>query len=62
MKWALRKQKVPERLVSVVMALYVGTKVRMNAGVMEDFEKGVGVYQVYNSNERSDKGSKKLGT
>ena len=46
-RWALRRQMVPERLVNQVMALYVGTtsRVRTGAGMTEKFEIGVGVHQ-----------------
>lgn len=39
-RWALRRQRVPERLVESVMGLYEGTKSRMKTGVgtSEEFE------------------------
>ena len=46
-RWALRRQKVPERTVDMVMALYGNTKsrVRTYAGISEEFEIRVGVHQ-----------------
>ena len=46
-RWALRKQKVPERLINMVMALYVNAKSRVKTGMgtSEDFEIKVGVHQ-----------------
>ena len=46
-RWALRRQRVPERLIEQVMALYQGTKsrVRTVAGLSEEFEINVGVHQ-----------------
>jgi hypothetical protein len=46
-KWALRRQKVPERLVNLVMALYDRARSRVKvAGVTsESFEIRVGVHQ-----------------
>lgn len=46
-EWALRKQRVPQRLVTAVMALYQGTKskVKALAGESDEFEIGVGVHQ-----------------
>ena len=46
-RWALRRQKVPERLINMVMALYVNTKsrVKTGAGTSEEFEIRVGVHQ-----------------
>ena len=45
--WALRRQKVPERLITLIMALYRNSrsKVRTLAGTSEEFEIGVGVHQ-----------------
>ena len=45
--WALRRQKVPERLISLVMTLYVNTRsnVKVAAGTSEEFGIGVGVHQ-----------------
>ena len=45
--WALRRQKVPERLIDMVMALYVNSKsrVKTKAGISEAFEIKVGVHQ-----------------
>ncbi len=45
--WALRRQMVPERLIKLVMALYVNStsKVKTAAGVSEEFSIRVGVHQ-----------------
>ena len=47
MKWAMRKKGLPEILVKVVMSLYEGaeTKVRIGAGLSEEFSVKVGVHQ-----------------
>ena len=46
-QWALRRQRVPERLVRQVMALYVGSRscVAAAGGVSNSFEVTVGVHQ-----------------
>ena len=46
-RWALRRQKVPEHLINLVMSLYVDTtsKVCVAGGMSEDFGIGVGVHQ-----------------
>ena len=46
-EWALRRQKIPERLVKTVMCLYVGSKSRVCAagGTSEFFDINVGVHQ-----------------
>ena len=46
-RWALRKQGVPERLINLVMALYKEAKSRVKtvAGTSEEFEIRVGVHQ-----------------
>ena len=46
-RWALRRQRVPERLITQVMALYSGarSRVRTIAGLSEEFEMRVGVHQ-----------------
>ena len=46
-RWALRRQKVPERLIILVMALYVNTRSRVKTGVgtSDEFEIKVGVHQ-----------------
>ena len=46
-KWALRKERVPEALISAVMATYKGAKtaVKVGCGMSEDFEVKVGVHQ-----------------
>ena len=46
-RWALRRQKVPEKLIKQVMALYKNTRsrVKVKAGISEEFEIGVGVHQ-----------------
>ena len=46
-EWALRRQGVPERLIRLVMALYVNSvsKVKTSMGVSEEFNIGVGVHQ-----------------
>ncbi len=45
--WALRRQRVPERLVNLAMALYEGSKSRVSVvdGTSEEFEIQVGVHQ-----------------
>ena len=45
--WTLRKQNVPERLITLILALYVNSrsKVKALAGTSEEFEIGVGVHQ-----------------
>ena len=45
--WALRRQKVPERLITLIMALYNNSrsKVRTMAGTSEEFDINVGVHQ-----------------
>ena len=46
-RWALRRQLVPERLVSVIMSLYTESRsqVRTPAGTSKPFDIGVGVHQ-----------------
>lgn len=46
-RWALRRQGVPEKLIVLVMALYERTKSRVNcaAGLSEEFDIRVGVHQ-----------------
>ena len=46
-RWALRRQKVPERLINLIMALFHDTKSRVKtlAGISEDFDIEVGVHQ-----------------
>ena len=46
-RWALRRQRVPERLINMVMALYASAKSRVKtaAGTSGEFEIGVGVHQ-----------------
>ena len=46
-RWALRRQCVPERMISLVMALYVNTRSRVKTGmgVSGEFEIKVGVHQ-----------------
>ena len=46
-RWALRRQKVPERLINLIMALFYDTKSRVKtlAGISEDFDIEVGVHQ-----------------
>ena len=46
-RWALRRQKVPERLIALVMALYSNTRsrVRTLAGTSDEFGIGVGLHQ-----------------
>ena len=46
-RWALRRQKVPERLIALVMALYSNarSRVRTLAGTSDEFGIGVGVHQ-----------------
>ena len=45
--WALRLQKVPERLIALVMALYCNVRLRVRtlAGTSDEFGMGVGVCQ-----------------
>ena len=45
--WALRRQKVPENLIKLVMALYENSRSRVKtpAGISEEFNIGVGVHQ-----------------
>ncbi len=45
--WVLRKQMVPERLIKLVMALYVNSmsKVKMPVGISKEFSIRVGVHQ-----------------
>ena len=47
MVWILRKQNVPERLTTLMMALCVNSKskVKVLVGTSEEFEIGVGVHQ-----------------
>jgi len=44
---ALRRKGIPERMVEAVMALYVNSRTRVKtlAGISEDFNILVGVYQ-----------------
>merc|ERR1712121_308888 len=46
-RWALRRQKVPKRLINLIMALFYDTKSRVKtlAGISEDFDIEVGVHQ-----------------
>ena len=46
-RWALRRQKVPERLINLIMALFYDIKSRVKtlAGISEDFDVDVGVHQ-----------------
>ena len=46
-QWALRRQKVPEHLIVLVMALYSNarSRVRTLAGISDEFGIGVGVHQ-----------------
>ena len=46
-RWALRRRKVPERLINMVMALYVNasSKVKTSSGTSEEFGIRVGVHQ-----------------
>ena len=46
-RWALRRQKVPERLINMVMALYenTGSRVKTRAGTSEKFGIRMGVHQ-----------------
>ena len=46
-RWALRRQKVPERFVSAVMSLYAESRSRVKtvAGTSEAFDIKVGVHQ-----------------
>ena len=46
-QWALRRQKVPECLIALVMALYSNarSRVRTLAGTSDQFGIGVGVHQ-----------------
>ena len=45
--WALRRQNVPEQLITLAMALYVNSRSKMKAlaGTSEEFKIGVGVHQ-----------------
>ena len=45
--WALRRQKVPENLIILVMALYenIRSRVKLPAGLSEEFSIEVGVHQ-----------------
>ena len=45
--WALRRQHVPGRLITLVMALYVNSRSKVKAleGTSEKFKTGVGVHQ-----------------
>ena len=45
--WALRRHNVPERLITLVVALYLNSrsKVKALAGTSEEFKIGVGVHQ-----------------
>ena len=45
-EWALRRQKVPERLMTAVMSLYVESRSRVKtaAGTSEAFDIRVGVH------------------
>ncbi len=45
--WALRRQNIPEKLIKLVMALYMNSrsKVKTAAGVSEELNIGVGVHQ-----------------
>ena len=44
--WGLRRQNVPEQLITLVMALYVNSRSKVKAlvGTSEEFEIGVGVH------------------
>ena len=46
-RWALRRQRVPESLIDLVMALYSETRsrVRVAGETSDSFEIGVGVHQ-----------------
>ena len=46
-EWALRRQNVPERMVQLIMALYVNTNSRVKTftGTSKKFEIKVGVHQ-----------------
>jgi len=46
-RWALRRQRIPEKLVSVVMSLYVESRSRVKAmvGTSQDFDIRVGLHQ-----------------
>ena len=46
-EWALRKQNVPERMVQLIMALYVNTNSRVKTFTItsKEFEMKVGVHQ-----------------
>ena len=46
-EWVLRRQKIPERLVIIVMCVYAGSKYRMCAtsGTSEISEINLGVHQ-----------------
>ena len=46
-QWALRRQKVPEHLIVLVMALYSNarSRVRTLAGISDEFGIGVEVHQ-----------------
>ena len=45
-EWALRRQRIPERLIAAVMQLYVATKSRVRTtGLSEEFGIGMGVHQ-----------------
>ena len=45
-KWAMRRQDIPERLIRIVMCLYEDSKIKMCAavGTTEIFNIKVGVY------------------
>ena len=45
--WTLRKENVPERLITLMMTLYVNSRSKVKAlpGTSEEFEIGVGVHQ-----------------
>ena len=46
-RWAMRRQKVPERLIALVMTIYSNamSRVRTVAGTSDEFGIGVGVHQ-----------------
>ena len=46
-KWALHRQRVPESLIDLVMALYreMRSRVRVAGEISDSFEIGVGVHQ-----------------
>ena len=46
-EWEMRKNEIPEALVSAVMSLYRGakTKVKVGTRLSEEFEANVGVHQ-----------------